>query len=60
MFVQNFNKVGKMEYYTQESLNLEEAKIYAMNKIHQTCQKGATIGKVFVNGKLVLENVKIS
>lgn len=60
MFIQNFGKIGKLEFNTMEKMNTEQAREYAMQKLRSGSCHNCTIGKVYVNGKLVLENVKTS
>lgn len=60
MFIQNFGKIGKLEFNTTERMDTTQAKEYAMQKLQNGSYRNCTIGKVYVNGELVLENVKPS
>ncbi len=61
MFNQKFkcSSIGKVSFYTVKELDTEAAKEYAMNELQNGSYKDCTIGKVFVNGELVFENVKV-
>lgn len=60
MFIQNYGKIGIVEFVTKEIMDTAQAKEYAMQKLKNGNYKGCKIGKVYVNKKLVLENVEIS
>ncbi len=61
MFKQKFkcSSIGKVSFNTIKELDVEAAKDYAMKNLKNGSYEGCTIGKVFVNGELVLENVKV-
>lgn len=60
MFIQNFGKIGKLEFNTTERMDTTQAREYAMQELQNGSYRNCTIGKVYVNGELVLENVKTS
>lgn len=61
MFNQVFcGTIGTVTFETRERLDTVEAKKYAMQQLQGGSYKNCTIGKVYVNGELVLENIKIS
>ncbi len=60
MFIQNFGKIGKLEFNTTGKMDTEQAREYAIQKLCDGGYHNCTIGKVYVNGELVLENVKAS
>lgn len=55
----NSCSIGTKMFTTNEDLDNEQAKKYAMEQLKRN-YNNCTIEKVYVNGKLVLENVKIS
>ncbi len=61
MFMQIFSgTIGKLTFNTAEKMDTEQAKKYALQKLQNGNYKSCTIGEIYVNGELVLENVKIS
>lgn len=60
MFKQNFNNIKEVTFLTPKQLSSDAAKEFAYKKLHNGSYKNCTVGKVFVNGQLVLENVTIS
>lgn len=61
MFIQKFkcSSIGEVSFNTIKELDSEAAKDYAMKELQNGSYKDCTIGKVYVNGELVLENVKV-
>ena len=50
--------IGTVNLSTKDRLDAKSAKQYAQQKLSSGKYKNCTIGKVYVNGMLVLENVR--
>ncbi len=60
MFQMKFHNVGQVKFFTLTSMTTEEAKEYALKELKESgAYVGCTIGKVYVNDELVMENVKL-
>lgn len=60
MFIQNFKgTINQVLFTTVEQMDTKQAKEYALQKLKNGGYKNCTIEKVFVNGELILENVKL-
>lgn len=61
MFNQIFSgTIGKVTFETGKTLDAEQKRAFALQKLRNGGYKNCTIGEVYVNGELVLVNVKIS
>ena len=58
MFIQNFGKIDELKFYTMKEMDIEQAEEYAMQQLQNGRYNNCTIGKVYVNEELVLEDVK--
>lgn len=51
--------ISNVVFKTEEDFDSEQAKEYAKQQLQKGNFQNCTIGKVYVNEKLVLENIKI-